>query len=223
MRFLRKGLLIGGVALLGVGVMNAADVPTGVVSDAVLAQVDGADAALGANVYAGDALNTHPGGTLRMRVGSGQLFMLGSSDASLTQDHGRIDMLMKRGTAGLSGTIDDPFEIDTPVGTLRPANDKHAFGQVTIAGASQIIVTSYEGTLSLTHDGEERMIEAGKAYRITLASEPASPAAPYPQGGQGAGTGSNHQRLIVDVILLGGAGAIGYAVWHHVTESPSNP
>ncbi len=132
MRLLRRAAVISGIALLSVAAAIAADIPTGVVSDAVLAHVDGADAALGANVYAGDALNTDAGGTLRMRVGSGQLFLLASSDASITQDHGRIDMLMKRGTAGFSGTVDDPLEIDTPVGTLRPANDKHAFGQVTI-------------------------------------------------------------------------------------------
>ncbi|HKV48050.1 MAG TPA: hypothetical protein VJN69_08165 [Candidatus Acidoferrales bacterium] len=223
MRFLRKAAVAAGTALLGVAVLIAADVPTGVVSDAVRAHVDGADAALGANVYAGDALNTNPGGTLRMRVGAGQLFMLESSEASLTQDHGLVDMLMKSGTAGLSGTVDDPLEIDTPVGTVRPANDKHAFGQVTITGAKQIIVTSYEGTLSLNHEGEERLIEAGRSYRATLAAEPASRAAAYPQGGQGAGTGGNHDRLILDAILIGGAGAVGYVVWHYMTESPSNP
>lgn len=223
MTVLRKAAVTVGMALLSVAVAIAGDIPTGVVSDAVSAHVDGVDAALGANVYAGDALSTYPGGTLRMRVGSGQLFMLASSEASVTQDHGRIDMLMKSGTAGFSGTIDDPLEIDTPVGTLRPANTKHAFGQVTITGTSQIIVTSYEGTLSLTHDGEERMIEAGKSYRVTLAAEPASPAAPYPQGGQGASTSNNHRRLIFEAILIGGTAAIGYEVWHVLSESPSNP
>lgn len=222
MRLLRKAVVVAGITLLGVAAVIAADVPTGVVSDAVRAHVDGADAALGANVYAGDALNTYPGGTLRMRVGAGQLFMLESSQASMTQDHGLVDMLMKNGTAGLSGTVDDPLEIDTPVGTVRPANGKHAFGQVTITGSNQIIVTSYEGTLSFTHEGEERMIEAGKSYRVTLAAEPASAAA-YPQGGQGAGTGNNHRKLIFELVLVGGTAAIGYAVWHTLAESPSNP
>jgi hypothetical protein len=221
MRLLRKAAVGVGVTLLSVAVTIAADVPTGVVSDAVLAHVDGADAAPGANVYAGDALNTYAGGTLRMRVGSGQLFLLASSQASVTQDHGRIDMLMKEGTAGFSATIDDPLEIDTPVGTLRPANDKHAFGQVTITGARQIIVTSYEGTLSLSHNGEERLIEAGKSYRVTLASEPSAP--PDPQRRQGAGAGNNHHQLVFDAIIIGGTAAIGYAVWHVLCESPSNP
>jgi hypothetical protein len=214
----------GGVALLGVAIAIAADIPTGVISDAVQAQVDGANATLGANVYAGDALSTSPGGTLRLRVGAGQLFMLASSDASMTQDHGRMDMLMKNGTAGLSATIDDPLEIDTPVGTVRPADDKHAFGQVSVLGARQVIVTSYEGTLSLTHNGEERTIEAGKSYRVTLAAGPAAAAAP--QSGQGAGAGGNNNNnghLVVDAVVVGAAALAGYLAWAVLCESPSAP
>lgn len=221
---LRRVGIAGGVALLGVAVTIGADIPTGVVSDAVHAHVDGADATLGANVYAGDALETYPGGSLRLRVGAGQLFLLASSDASITQDHARIDMLMKNGTAGLSAKIDDPLEIDTPVGTLRPADEKHAFGQVSVVGSRQVIVTSYEGTLSLTHNGEQRLIEAGKSYRMSLAPGPAAaPAAAAPQGGQGAGSGGNNSHLVVDTVVIGGAALAGFLVWHVMTESPSAP
>lgn len=220
---LRKIGIAGGVALLGVAVTIAADIPTGVVSDAVHAHVDGADATLGANVYAGDALETYPGGSLRLRVGAGQLFLLASSDANITQDHARIDMLMNNGTAGLSAKIDDPLEIDTPVGTLRPADEKHAFGQVSVVGSRQVIVTSYEGTLSLTHNGEQRLIEAGKSYRVSLAAGPAAAPAAAPQGGQGAGSGRNNSHLVVDTVVIGGAALAGFLVWHVMTESPSAP
>jgi hypothetical protein len=220
MTLCRKAATAAVAAFLAVAAAFAADVPTGVISDAVQAHLDGADAALGANVYAGDSLNTNPGGTLRMRVGTGQLFMMASTDASLTQDHGRIDMLIKSGTAGLSATIDDPLEIDTPIGTVRPANTQRAFGQVTITSPTQIIITSYEGTLSLTRGTETHLIEAGKSYRVTLAPTPAPP--PEPQGRQGAGR-SNHDQLIFDLIVLGGAAAGGYLVWHYICESPSVP
>lgn len=219
----RRMTLVGGMALLGVAVTIAADIPTGVISDAVRARVDGADATLGANVYAGDALSTFPGGTLRLRVGAGQLFLLESSDASLTQDHSRVDMLMKNGTAGLSAKIDDPLEIDTPVGTIRPADEKHAFGQVSVIGSRQVVVTSYEGTLSLTHNGEERMIEAGKSYRVSLAAGPAAAPAPAPQGGQGAGASGSNGHLVLDTVVIGGAALAGYLIWRVATESPSAP
>jgi hypothetical protein len=220
---LRKIGIAGGVVLLGAAMAIAADIPTGVVSDAVHALVDGVDATLGANVYAGDALSTSPGGALRLRVGAGQLFLLASSDASMTQDHGRVDMLMRNGTAGLSATIDDPLEIDTPVGTLRPADDKHAFGEVSVLGSRQVIVTSYEGTLSLTHNGEARTIEAGKSYRVTLAAGPASAA---PQGGQGAGSGGNNNNnghLVIDAVVVGAAALAGFLAWQVISESPSAP
>jgi hypothetical protein len=222
---LHKLAVAGSLAVLGLGAAMAADIPTGVVSDAVRANVDGTNAALGANVYAGDALTTNSGGTLRLRVGSGQLFLLASSDASMTQDHGRIDMLVKTGTAGFSATDVDPLEIDTPVGTVRPANDQHSYGQVTLIGPRQILITSYSGTLLLTRNGEDRLIEAGKSYRVTLAADSANePApAPDPQGGAGAGTGSHKHQWLFDAAIAAAAGGGGYAIWDILCESPSAP
>lgn len=220
---LRKAAIAGSVALLSVVAAIAAEIPTGVISDAQHANVDGAAAALGANIYAGDALATFENGTLRMRVGSGQLFMLASTDASMTQDHGRMDLLMKHGTAGFSATIDDPLEIETPVGTLRPADTSRAFGQVAIGGPNQIIITSYEGKLLLTHNGEARTIEAGKSYRVSLAPAPGAAAAASPQAPSGSGTGNSNGQLVFDALVVAGAAAAGYAIWTILCESSSNP
>jgi hypothetical protein len=223
---LRKVAIAGGAALLGVAAAAiAADIPTGVISDVAHARVDNVDATLGANVYAGDALETLENGTLRLRVGAGQLFMLASSQASVTQDHALIDMLIKNGTVGLSATNGDPLEIDTPVGTLRPANEKHAFGQVTILSQKQIAVTSYQGTLALTHNGEVHLIEAGKSYRVSLpaSAAPAAAAAPNPQTPSGAGTGGGSGQLVFDSLVVGGAAVAGYVLWTIFCESQSNP
>lgn len=218
---LRKAAIAGGAALLSVAAAIAADIPTGVISDVTHARVDGVDAALGANVYAGDALTTYENGTLRLRVGAGQLFMLASSDASMTQDHARVDMIIKTGTAGLSGTTSDPLEIDTPVGTLRPANESRAFGQVTIGSPRQVIITSYQGTLLLTHGAESRTIEAGKSYRVSLAAATPAAAAPAAQGGTGNGTKGGSSQLVFDLLVVGGSAAAGFALWTVFCESPS--
>lgn len=218
--------VIAGVSTLVLAIAGAAiaaEIPTGVISDAQHAAVDGAEAALGANVYAGDALATQDNGTLRLRVGSGQLFMLASTDASMTQDHGRIDMLMRRGTAGFSATADDPLEIDTPIGTLRPANESRAFGQVSILGTNEILITSYEGKLLLTHGSESRTIESGKSYRVSLATEPNSAAAAMPQAPRGTGTGSSTGQWVFDAAIVGGAALGGYFVWRWLCESQSTP
>ena len=218
-------LVIAGVGALlcAAGATIAAEIPTGVVLDAQHAAVDGADAALGANVYAGDALVTHENGTLRLRVGSGQLFMLASTDASVLQDHNRIDMLMKRGTAGFSATIDDPLEIDTPVGTLRPADSSRAFGQVSITSPREIVITSYQGKLLLTRGSESHTIESGKSYRVALAAAAAAAAAaPQAPSGTGTGGGGNGQ-WVFDAVLVGGAALGGYFVWRWLCESQSSP
>jgi hypothetical protein len=219
-----KAAVAGSAALLSVAITIAADVPTAVIAVAQNAVVDGAEAMLGANVYAGDALDTREGGTLRLRVGAGQLFLLAQSNANLTQDHAIIDMLMKRGTAGFSATNDDPLEIDTPVGTLRPANDKRAFGQVTITGENKVLITSYEGDLALTRNGEERTIESGRSYSVTLAaaSAAAGGGSPNRQAGKGAGVGRSSQ-WIFDAAVAGGSAVVGYFIWRWLCESPDSP
>ena len=218
-------IVIAGVgALLSVaGATIAAEIPTGVVLDAQHAAVDGADAALGANVYAGDALVTQENGTLRLRVGSGQLFMLASTDASVLQDHNRIDMFMKHGTAGFSATVDDPLEIDTPVGTLRPANSSRAFGQVSITNPREIVITSYQGKLLLTRGSESRTIESGKSYRVSLAAAGGAAAAAAPQAPSGTGTGGGNGQWVFDAALVGGAALGGYFIYRWLCESQSDP
>jgi hypothetical protein len=225
---LRKAVIAGGAALLSVAAAAiAADIPTGVISDAAHARVDNVDATLGANIYAGDALQTFENGTLRMRVGSGQLFMLASSQASMTQDHALIDMMIRSGTVGLSATNADPLEIDTPVGTVRPADAKHAFGQVTILSQHQIAVTSYSGTLALTRNKEVHLIEAGKSYRVSLpasAAPAAAAAPPSPQSPSGAGSGGGgNGQLVFDSVVVGSAAVAGYVLWTIFCESPSTP
>jgi hypothetical protein len=221
---LRKAAIAGSAALLSVAAAIAADIPTSVISDALHAHVDGVDAALGANVYAGDALSTNDNGTLRLRVGAGQLFMLASSDASMTQDHARVDMLIRTGTAGFSATNADPLEIDTPVGTLRPAGSARSFGQVTINSPRQVIITSYEGSLLLTRNGEERTIEAGKSYRVSVAAPaPSAAPSPSPQTPSGAGTSGSGGQLLFDGLVVGGSAVAGYVLWTIFCESQSNP
>jgi ferric-dicitrate binding protein FerR (iron transport regulator) len=224
---LRRAAIVGGVALLSAAAALAADVPTGVIANATFAKVDGSQAALGANVYSGDVLKTFENGSLRLRIGTGQVFMLASSDASLTQDHTRMDVLVSHGTAGFSGTAADPFEIETPVGMLRPGGNSHVFGQVTILGPKQVQISAYEGSLVLSRNGEERVIEAGKSYSVSLASSKAAPAsasaAPSPQGGQGNGAGGGGGQWIFDAVVIGGAAVVGFVLWDVLSESASHP
>ena len=223
-----KTAVVGVAALLCAIVALSAERPLGMVTVAQNARVDTADATLGANVYAGDALNTSDGGTLRLRIGSGQLYIMGDTNAVLASDGDRVDARVMTGTAGFSATASDPLEIETPVGVLRPADNSRAFGQATITGPQKALIAVYEGTLLLSRSGEELELAAGKSYSISLAptaaaAAPVPAADPTPQAPQGSGTGHRSKQWIVEAILVGGAAAGGYGVWEWLTESSSTP
>lgn len=217
----RRFAIAGSVALISAGLALAADIPTGVIADAQHAVVDGANASLGANVYSGDSLATYENGQLRLRIGAGQVFMLASTDAALAQDHALMDVLVKHGTAGLSATADDPLELDTPVGTVRPKSAAHSFGQVTILDEQhQVLITSYEGDLLLTRNGESKTIAAGESYRVSLAAAGAAGAAAAAQPAFGH---SGDHQWVFDAVLITGAGVAAYFLWRHWCESQSIP
>lgn len=84
---IRSGL----VAILGFGMLNlpafgAGAEPLGVVIQTQDAHLSNANAQIGATVYPGDAITTEQDGTIRLRIGSGQLYLAPSSSASLTQN-----------------------------------------------------------------------------------------------------------------------------------------
>ena len=57
--------------------MVAAEKPLGMVLVAENAHLSGATANIGADVFAGDALQTDPGGSWRLKVGSTQVYLTG--------------------------------------------------------------------------------------------------------------------------------------------------
>ncbi len=79
------------VALISSGMLTlpiraAEDTPFGIVALADQAHVGTALASTGATVYTGDSVDTSVGGALRLRVGTGQLYLLSASAANLSQD-----------------------------------------------------------------------------------------------------------------------------------------
>lgn len=59
--------------------------PLGSIIQADKALLGNADAMIGATVYPGDALATSTGGTVRLKLGAGQLYLLGGSAATLLE------------------------------------------------------------------------------------------------------------------------------------------
>jgi hypothetical protein len=211
-RHIVVGLLIA--VMLYMPANAASEKPLGLVIQAQLAHLDSADAAIGTTVYSGDALDTQEGGTLRLKVGASQLYLLSGSAATFAPSDSGAHVNVIHGTVGIFSVNPNQIELETPLGTVRAAKGSSAYGQVRIAGPEEMIVSAYKGTLVIDCDGEEHNVEAGKSYDVKL--EPDS------EAGSQTVSPTNHRkrrRLALILIIVGGEALTGYILWREWSES----
>jgi hypothetical protein len=220
-------ILIAG--LLNIPVYAADEKPLGLVTQAENAHIGNAKVAIGTTIFPGDTLDTEAGGALRLNFGSSQLYLLSASSATLSQNASAtvVHAVVGHGTVGFSSNGTDHIELEIPQGILRAANSEPAYGQVTIVGPLEVIISTYRGTLSLDHDGEVRDIPAGRSYRVTMELEPAAataqPQAPAGVGGSGTKPALNTATLAWAIVAVGAAGGVAYVIWDVLSESSSKP
>jgi hypothetical protein len=196
------------------------------VTQAREALLDNSILAVGTTVYPGDTVQTDEGGTLRLKFGTAQLYLLGGSAASFSQKENVIRATVGRGTVGFSSTASNDVELAIPQGILRGANGQAAYGQVTITSPQEVVISAYRGALVLDNEGELHTIPEGKTYRVTMDLEPAAlPAARKDQDpGKDAGVIPPRRRKLYFELFVVGATALGsYLIWYEVTQSPSLP
>jgi len=244
-RSVARSILIAVVAcsMLNLPAFAAGAEPLGVVIQTQNAHLSNANAAIGATVYPGDALATERDGTLRLRVGTGQLYLAPSSSASLTQNAKVTRVTVTSGTVGFASVTSADIELQTPVALVRPANGQRAQGQVSVTGPNHMTVSAYSGALLVERNGESRIVEAGKSYNVTFDPN-ATPSAQQPNGagtsdqngngngntgngngsgnGGGGGNGQGSGQLIFDSVVLGATAAGGVIIWHFVTQSTTS-
>ena len=231
MRALSRCVLI---AILIAGLLNlpayaADEKPLGLVTQAENAHIGNAKVAIGTTIFPGDTLATEAGGALRLNFGSSQLYLLSASSATLSQNASAtmVHAVVGHGTVGFSSNGTDHIELEIPQGILRAANSEPAYGQVTIVGTLEVVISTYRGTLSLDHDGEVRDIPAGRSYRVTMELEPAAaaaqPQAPAGVGGSGTKRALNTATLAWALVAVGAAGGVAYGIWDVLSESSSAP
>lgn len=225
MRPFARSCLIGFliVGLLNLPAFAAQEKALGVVIQSQIARLGNSSLTIGTSVYPGDALWTDVGGTLRVKVNSGQIYLLASSGVTLGQLDGWVQGTVTRGTAGFSATYADRLELVVPQGALRPAEGQSAYGQVTILSPTDVVVSAYRGALILDNAGEVHVIGAGSSYRVTILPED-------PQKPEGAATPEypetkmkypKRRHLALTLIMLAGAGIGSYFLYDEYTESPS--
>jgi hypothetical protein len=202
----------------------AAARPLGLVIQAREALLENSNLAVGTTVYPGDTVQTEQGGTLRLKFGATQVYLLSSSTATFSERESIIRATVGRGTVGFSADASSAVELAIPQGILRAANGQAAYGQVSIIGPQEVVITSYRGSLVLDNAGELHTIPAGKSYRVTMDLEPAAqPAPPAPRRDDSGVVPTKRRKLYFELLVLG-AVAIGTGViWYEVTQSPSLP
>ncbi|HKV06066.1 MAG TPA: hypothetical protein VJO53_13300 [Candidatus Acidoferrales bacterium] len=195
----------------------------GVVAQADHARLDGSTAVVGADVYSCDTLETDEGGTLRVRVGSSQVFLSSLSSAALEDDSGAIQVVMTSGTVGFSEPASDEISIRTPAGIVRAAGGQAATAQVTLTGPKELVVSAIHGDIALDNGGALQSIPEGKSADVTF-EENLEP------GCHDEGETLNSSRRvypqhkigfdIIGPVVLGGT---AYWLWQEETESESKP
>jgi hypothetical protein len=213
------------LALLDIPALAATAKPLGLVVQAREAMLDNSTLAVGTTVFPGDTVQTDEGGTLRLKFGTNQLYLLSSSAATFSQNENTIRATVARGTVGFSSNASSELELAIPQGILRAARGQAASGQVTITNPQEVVISSYQGALVLDNEGEFHTIPAGKTYRVTMDLEPAAePARRDQDPNKDAGVIPTKRRKLYFELILVGAAAIGtYFIWREVTVSPSLP
>lgn len=192
--------------------------PFAVIVLADLAHVGNANASGGTTVYPGDSLDTAPGGELRLTIAGGQVYLLSDSAAKISNSASALQANLIRGTVGFSSLTDRQFQILAPEGLIEAAYGVPAYGQVTITGSNDIVISAFTGALVLHRGDQTLIVKAGQSYYVSLVPDEASP----PQRRAGVVPALSY-HLVWRLIVIGTAAGIGYWLWRHFSESPIDP
>lgn len=218
-----RACLIGILAasLLNLPVMAAGAPSLGMIATSNDALLSSANATRGADVYPGDTLLTQPDGSLRLAVGSNQLYLLESTEATMLQNAGSVRAKLAYGTVNFS-IQPGQLEVETPLGVIRNGSSNRAYGQVIMLSPTEMQVSAYEGTLLVAAaDGASKSIAAGETFDASAVPF-AGPTGPGIQG-VGRPRKINWRRVAGAAIIAGGATVASYLLYNELTESCSKP
>jgi hypothetical protein len=209
------------VGMLNLPLVAASAKPLGMVVIADRAKVDSANAAIGADVFSGDALSTETGGSLRMKVGASQVYLLSSTAATLIPEGNKVQAKVTHGTLGFSTSSPDQLEIGTPLGIIQGGTSQRVFAQVAVLSPTKMQISAYQGSLLvIAPNGDKKTIGEGETYEATVA-------APEPIGGPnqyGVGhDGINWKHVGFVAGVAGTLAVVSYLIWHEQSESCTIP
>jgi hypothetical protein len=202
------------VSLVEAPVMAAPSAALGVVMQADRASLRLAPASNGATLFDGDTLSTQIGGTLRLRVGSAQLFLLADSAAALHRTAETTSAALQRGTIVLMTSGPEAIELQASEARIRPRNGNPSLCQVTLVSPQELLLTSQRGELEVTIDEETHTVSEATSYRVLLEPEPQGPRGSKPRHA------ARNKFLLIALIGIGVGTGIG--IWRALI-SPDKP
>jgi hypothetical protein len=212
-------IAILGVMLLEAPVMAAPagspSAPLGTVLAADNAHA-GVDATYsGATIYDGDRLVTQDIGTMRVRLGTGQMFLHQNTSTLVHSIPNGFSADLDVGTVSISSAEGQTFQLLADGATIRPASTHPTSAQIAKISPTELILTTTRGALQITMGDEVKTVEAGGSYKMEVESEDADP-----QRGRPPVAAARNHFIIIVIVALGIATAL--ITWRALV-SPSSP
>lgn len=205
------------VCLVTLPVMAAPNHAMGYVLQAQAAQLDGNSAINGTNIYAGDVVETDIRGSLRLQISASQIYLFGSTAATLNEDQSGVATTLTSGTAGFSAAPGAAVAIRALDVTVRPKTAEPTHAQVTVASPQELLVTSFRGALELDLGGKSYSVAPGRTYKVDIQSSEQS------QMDAGRHLPRKQSALIIAVFAGVPAVGAGLFIYHELHESPEKP
>jgi hypothetical protein len=207
-------------SLVNLPAMAAGEKPLGMVVASEHAHLDSADAVGGTTVYSGDSFVTDSEGSLRLKLGGSQVYVLASSSAKVFLKENKLRASVDRGTLGFATAAPNEIEIETPLAAVRGANGEGVYGQVALAGADKMTVTAYRGSLLVAADDQEQIVKPGQSYAVSFAPD-AVAGGQTPEGAVKPAK-KRKKRLAFILLASGAVATTGVLTWRNLASSPSS-
>jgi hypothetical protein len=170
----------------------------------------------GATIYDGDRLVTQDGGTMRVRLGTGQIMLHQNTSAQVHSIANGFSAVLDAGTVSVSSAEGQTFQLLASGATIRPASMHPTVAQISIISPTEVILISTRGALQITMGDEVKTMEAGTSYKLEVEAEPEDPA----QNQHPPIAGGKNHFILIAIAAIGVA--TGIAIWRALV-SPVAP
>lgn len=214
------------VSLLAAGQASYAQQDAlGSILNAASAEMNSSPASAGTTVFGGSHLLTGTDGMLLVQVGAAQLYLGGTSAATLRRGVYGAEASLEAGMLSVSTNHANSLSIAMGGASLRPAADVPSYAQVTLIEPRVYLITILRDSWKFKYQCEEQTLAQGTSYHLILDRTPeCASAANSSQKGVKQAPGGSHSTRTILLVAAAGGGA-GAAVWalHSRTNSPSAP